>query len=149
MSRNHLVAFFSGSVFAIGLALSGMTQPAKVIAFLDVTGHWDPSLAFVMVGAIAVHFLFLRMTRKRATPFYASQFVTPTLSRIDSRLLVGAALFGLGWGIAGFCPGPAVVSIVTGAAPTLLFVASMLAGMGAYAIMRETRAPAPSFAATK
>jgi len=122
-------------VFAIGLGTAGMTQPAKVAAFLDVTGHWDPSLALVMVGAISVHFLLLRTKRER--PRFAETFKVPSATRVDARLLAGAALFGIGWGIAGFCPGPAVVSVVTGAPDVLGFVVAMLAGMFVYGVVCE------------
>jgi uncharacterized protein len=130
MRRMHLVAFGSGVLFALGLGVSGMTQPSKVIAFLDVFGTWNPSLAFVMIGAIAVHVVFARRaTRPAARPFLAERFVLPTNTRIDGKLVAGSALFGLGWGAAGFCPGPAIVSLVSFSWPTVLFVAAMLAGM--------------------
>jgi uncharacterized membrane protein YedE/YeeE len=134
-----LVAFAAGLVFAIGLAFSGMTQPSKVIAFLDVFGAWDPSLAFVMGGAIAVHALFAwRANPSRArAPRLAARFAVPEARGVDGRLLAGAALFGVGWGIAGYCPGPAVVSIVTLAPETLGFVGAMVAGMMAYALLFE------------
>ena len=140
MRRTDLVAFASGVVFAIGLGLSGMTQPSKVVAFLDVTGAWDPSLAFVMVGAIAVHLVFARGAMASAAPRFASRYAIPTATAVDRRLLGGAALFGMGWGIAGFCPGPAVVSVVTLAPDALAFVGAMLAGMLAYALVFERAA---------
>ena len=130
MRRLHLVAFVSGALFALGLGISGMTQPSKVIAFLDVFGGWDPSLAFVMIGAIAVHVGFARRaTRPAARPVFVERFVLPTSTRIDAKLVTGAAMFGLGWGAAGFCPGPAIVSLVSLSWTTILFVAAMLAGM--------------------
>ena len=130
MKRMHLVAFLSGLLFALGLGLSSMTNPAKVIAFLDVFGHWDPSLAFVMIGAVGVHLVFaLRVRRPAARPVLAAHFVLPTSKTMDKRLVVGSALFGLGWGAAGFCPGPAVVSVVTLTPNTLLFVSAMIVGM--------------------
>lgn len=146
MKRTHVVAFISGVLFALGLALSGMTQPRKVIAFLDVLGAWDPSLAFVMVGAIAVHIAFARRaTRPAARPVLAERFVLPTSARIDGKLVTGAALFGLGWGAAGFCPGPALVSLVSFSWPTVLFVAAMLAGMVLHTVtMTPRRAQAPA-----
>ncbi len=132
-----LVALGGGIVFAFGLCLSGMTQPEKVLGFLDVSripsGGWDPSLAFVMIGAIGVHFAFARRARLGKAPLLAAKNELPTatkgLAGLDAGLFAGAALFGLGWGIAGFCPGPAVVSLVTGASPTVVFVAAMVAGM--------------------
>ncbi|MDP9149178.1 MAG: YeeE/YedE family protein [Myxococcota bacterium] len=141
MKRTDLVAFAAGLLFAIGLGISGMTQPAKVIAFLDVTGAWDPSLAFVMLGAIGVHHVFARRTDSGAAPRFVPAFFLPRTAGIDRRLLLGAALFGIGWGIAGFCPGPAVVSVVTLAPTPLAFVAAMLVGMGAYAFVFEHATP--------
>ncbi len=141
MKRTDLVAFVAGLTFAIGLGVSGMTQPAKVIAFLDVTGAWDPSLAFVMLGAIGVHLVFARRAKTAAAPRFAPAFALPLTTGIDRRLLLGAALFGIGWGIAGFCPGPAVVSVVTLAPTALAFVAAMLVAMGAYAFVFERARP--------
>ena len=141
MKRTDLVAFAAGLTFAVGLGISGMTQPAKVIAFLDVTGAWDPSLAFVMLGAIGVHLLFARRASSAAAPRFAPAFSLPLATGIDRRLLLGAALFGIGWGIAGFCPGPAVVSVVTLTPSALAFVAAMLVGMGLYALGFERAAP--------
>ncbi len=133
-----LVALAGGVVFAVGLCLSGMTQPAKVLGFLDVSripsGGWDPSLAFVMLGAIGVHFAFARRARLGQAPLLAAKNELPKARGLDARLFAGAALFGLGWGIAGFCPGPAVVSLVTGSSPTLVFVAAMIAGMALHAL---------------
>jgi uncharacterized membrane protein YedE/YeeE len=106
-----------------------MTQPAKVTAFLDFAGNWDPSLAFVMGGAILVYAPLYRLIRRRSTPLFASTFSVPTRTDIDPRLLGGAALFGIGWGLGGFCPGPAVTSLASGHLSVVTFVASMLAGM--------------------
>jgi uncharacterized membrane protein YedE/YeeE len=140
MKRQYVVSFVTGALFAVGLGISGMTQPAKVIAFLDVFGAWDPSLAFVMVGAIGVHLLANLWTRRpEAQPVFAERFNVPTNRKIDGRLLAGAALFGLGWGAAGFCPGPAVVSSVTLASTTLIFVGAMLSGMVLHALLLERR----------
>ena len=145
MKRTDVVAFVAGLTFAIGLGISGMTQPAKVIAFLDVAGAWDPSLAFVMLGAIGVHLVFARRVKSRAAPRFAPAFSVPRATGIDGRLLAGAALFGVGWGIAGFCPGPAVVSVVTLAPTALAFVAVMLVARAAYAwVFERTRPTAPS-----
>ena len=136
--KRDLAAGASGFVFAMGLGIAGMTQPLKVAAFLDVTGAWDPSLAFVMVGAIGVHLALLRVL-KRPSPMFAARFALPTGAQVDTRLLVGAALFGLGWGIAGYCPGPAVVSVASVSPVTLAFVGAMLAGMLVYALAFERR----------
>ncbi len=124
----NAVAFASGLVFALGLGLSGMTRPSKVLGFLDVAGSWDPSLAFVMVGAIGVHFLFVRRARRRASPRMAPRFTWPPEGRIDARLLAGAALFGIGWGLAGYCPGPSLVALASFGPGVLLFVSAMAAG---------------------
>ena len=122
-------AFAAGLLFGVGLTISGMTRPAKVIAFLDVFGGaWDPSLLFVMGGAVAVTLIAFRLILKRQAPTWADAFVLPTKKTIDGRLLLGAAIFGVGWGLGGFCPGPGIVSVATGAKSPLVFVASMVAG---------------------
>jgi uncharacterized membrane protein YedE/YeeE len=120
-----VLALVCGAVFAAGLAISGMTQPSKVTGFLDLTGAWDPSLAFVMVGAIGVHAVFVRIAKKRARPFLADEFSWPTRTRVEPRLVAGAALFGVGWGLSGFCPGPALVSLASLAPLTLVFGATL------------------------
>jgi uncharacterized membrane protein YedE/YeeE len=120
------VGLVSGLLFGAGLVMSGMTLPAKVRGFLDFSGGWDPTLAFVMGGAIAVHFTAYRLIRGRAAPVLAPSFQIPTRRDIDGKLLVGAALFGLGWGLGGYCPGPAMVSLTSGAPSVLVFVAAML-----------------------
>jgi uncharacterized membrane protein YedE/YeeE len=132
-----IVAALAGLIFALGLGLSGMTQPAKVMAVLDVRGGWDPSLAFVMMGAIAVHFVFARRAVAGGRPVLADRYELPHAAKVDGRLLVGALLFGIGWAMAGFCPGPAVVSLVTLAPSTLLFVGAMAAGMLGYRVLFE------------
>ncbi len=109
-----------------------MTDPRKVIAFLDFTGHWDASLAFVMLGAITVHALFVRIALRRTRPVLASTFVLPMSTGIDAALIGGAALFGLGWGAAGYCPGPAVVALAGLTSPAFVFVGSMLLGIAGY-----------------
>jgi uncharacterized protein len=124
-----LTSFISGVVFALGLGISGMTRPIKVIGFLDFFGNWDASLAFVMVGAIGVYFVAYRLSRTMHSPILAATFSIPTRSGVDARLLGGAALFGAGWGLAGFCPGPAITSLASGSAPVVAFVASMSAGI--------------------
>jgi uncharacterized membrane protein YedE/YeeE len=122
----------AGLLFACGLALSGMTQPAKVRGFLDVTGHWDPTLAFVMAGAVTVYALAERAARRRRAPWLGGAFPGRPSSLIDRRLIGGAALFGVGWGLSGFCPGPALVDFGAGAAAAWWFVPAMIAGMLAY-----------------
>lgn len=126
--RARIAALAAGGLFGVGLGLSGMTSPAKVIGFLDVAGAWDASLAFVMIGAIAIHAVLRRLVLRRTSPVFAGGFDLPTTSSIDRRVVVGSALFGIGWGLAGYCPGPALVSVVTGPG-ALLFVLAMAAGM--------------------
>ena len=129
-----LASFGSGLLFAIGLALSGMTEPAKVIGFLDVAGGaWDPSLAFVMMGALVVNGVGWWFLKKRSSPVLGETFHLPTKKTIDVRLLAGAAIFGLGWGLGGICPGPGIVSLASGVAPVFAFVAAMLVGIRAVA----------------
>lgn len=121
-------AFIVGMIFAIGLGLSGMTQPQKVIGFLDLA-HWDPSLLFVMVGAIGVHAILYPIIRKRPTPLLDTKWHIPTRTEITPRLMIGAAIFGIGWGLGGFCPGPAVTAMASGQARPILFVLALLVGM--------------------
>jgi uncharacterized membrane protein YedE/YeeE len=132
MSRTF-VALFAGTLFGLGLAVSGMMNPAKIISFLDVAGKWDPTLAFVMGGALLVTIPAFRLILNRPQPILADGFDLPTRSTLDRRLLGGAAVFGVGWGLSGFCPGPAVAALTTGLAPVFAFVAAMLAGMVLYA----------------
>lgn len=134
--KSGVVAFLAGVLFAVGLAVSGMTQPAKVIGFLDVTGAWDPSLAFVMIGAIGVHFVARRWILRRSAPLGAAAFDEPTLTKIDAPLVVGALIFGVGWGISGYCPGPAIVTLGTGSLPGVVFFAAMASGMWAHRFVR-------------
>ncbi|HEY6079591.1 MAG TPA: DUF6691 family protein [Polyangiaceae bacterium] len=124
-----VAAVGSGILFGVGLVLSGMTRPEKVVGFLDVGGAWDPSLAFVMAGAIAVHVLAYRWTRARKAPLFTAKFGIPSRRDIDVKLLLGAGVFGVGWGMGGYCPGPGIVSLASGAAGPLVFVAAMLLGM--------------------
>lgn len=125
-----LIALVAGLVFGIGLVLGGMTQPAVVLGFLDVFGDWNPQLLFVMAGAVVTTAIGYRLVCGRARPLLESQFRLPTLRSLDWRLLIGAAVFGVGWGIAGYCPGPALASLTAGAPGLLLFVACMVAGWG-------------------
>ncbi|MCJ2014751.1 YeeE/YedE family protein [Methylobacterium sp. J-076] len=136
-----LAAFGSGLLFGLGLALSGMMDPGRVLGFLDVAGAWDPSLAFVLAGAVAVSALGYALRGRMARPALAPRFEVPTNRSVDARLLVGAVLFGIGWGLAGFCPGPALAGLTLGLPEVALFVAAMLAGMLLYRFTAE-RAPA-------
>lgn len=130
-----LIALLAGVIFGLGLIVGGMTNPAKVLAFLDITGDWDPSLAFVMAGAIAIGFFAFRQAKRRATSVLGDIIDLPEKTRIDRQLIAGALLFGIGWGLAGFCPGPALVALTIGGSPVWIFVASMLAGMGLYTLV--------------
>lgn len=137
------LAFVSGVLFAGGLALAGMTQPSKVIGFFDFSDglvSWDPSLAFVMLGGILVFAPVFRLFSKRERPWLASSFRLPTRTDIDRPLVMGAALFGLGWGIAGYCPGPALASAGSGSTSALIVVASMFAGMKLYQLFSARNA---------
>ena len=125
-----LTMLASGLLFGAGLGLSGMTRPEKVIGFLDVTGRWDPSLMFVMMGAMSVHFVLRRAIHKhRATPLLDTKFHLPVSQSVDWKLVLGAIIFGMGWGLGGFCPGPAIVTLGSGSLSALVFVATMAIGM--------------------
>jgi uncharacterized membrane protein YedE/YeeE len=128
-SAHRLSEFFVGLLFGWGLLISGMTDPSKVIGFLDLAGSWDPSLAMVMGGAIAVGFFAFGTAKKRTSNFFGGALHLPTSSDIDKRLLLGSLLFGAGWGLAGFCPGPGIVSMADGQPKAVVFVAAMIAGM--------------------
>jgi len=124
------VALLSGALFGYGLSLSGMVDPARVIGFLDVaSGHWDPSLMFVLGGAVGVAVIAIAIQRRLPRPVLDTQFHIPERTDIDARLVGGSVLFGIGWGLAGFCPGPALSALTTGLTPVLLFIAAMIAGM--------------------
>lgn len=144
--RTTVAALLSGLIFGIGLAVSQMINPSKVLAFLDIGGipanAWDPSLAFVMAGALVVTAIGYRLTRARAHALDGSGFVEPPRRDIDAKLVAGALLFGAGWGLVGFCPGPAVASLAFGASKSLLFVAAMLAGMAIHRFADRARQPA-------
>ena len=137
-----IASLLAGLVFGLGLLVSGMASPAKVVGFLDVAGAWDPSLAFVMVGAVAVGAIAFRVARQRTVSLLGVDMRLSSERRIDGRLLVGNALFGIGWGIAGFCPAPALVVLGTGSAKALVFVAAMLAGMAVFEVIERRRRPA-------
>jgi uncharacterized membrane protein YedE/YeeE len=133
--------FVVGVVFGVGLMLSGMTDPGKVIGFLDLFGSWDPSLALVMGGAIAVGFFAFAIAKKRTTNFFGGALHLPTSKAIDKRLVFGNLAFGVGWGLAGFCPGPALVSMAAGQDKALVFVLSMVFGMIAYEFIQRRKTP--------
>ena len=130
--KRVLPALISGVLFGVGLALAGMTQPSKVVGFLDFFGNWDPSLAFVMGGAIAVHFLLFRMVMKRASPLLDDAFRVPTRRDLTPQLIVGSGIFGIGWGLGGYCPGPGITSLPTLGFEAATFVLAMAAGMLLY-----------------
>ena len=125
----NIIATIAGVLFGFGLALSGMLSPGKVIGFLDVAGNWDPSLAFVMGGAVAITVVSFRLLLKRPVPVFGSKFHLPTSNDIDKRLIIGAGLFGLGWGIGGLCPGPALSSLAYADPRIVVFVAAMVTGI--------------------
>ena len=129
---NRLTEFLVGLLFGLGLLLSGMTDPGKVIGFLDLFGSWDPSLALVMGGAIAVGFFGFAVARKRTTALLGGVMQLPTRRDIDRRLVIGGLVFGTGWGLAGFCPGPALVSAGAGHVQAIVFLVAMVAGMAVY-----------------
>ncbi len=124
-----LSSLVAGALFGVGLLTSGMVRPDKVLGFLDVAGQWDPSLAWVMVGAIGVHLLLRRLILRRSRPLLGTSFHLPSTHRIDGRLIAGAAIFGVGWGLGGYCPGPSLVTAATGTLSPVLFVGGMLLGM--------------------
>jgi uncharacterized membrane protein YedE/YeeE len=134
-----LISFICGLIFGFGLIISGMANPAKVLAFLDVTGNWDPSLAFVMAGAILVAFFAFLYAGRRKTTLLGKEMKLPAVIEIDRRLVLGSILFGAGWGLAGFCPGPALVGLGMGAPKALLFVLAMLAGMALFELLDRRR----------
>ena len=134
-------SFLAGLVFGLGLIVSGMANPAKVLGFLDLAGKWDPSLALVMAGAVAVGMGAFAVASKRAVSFAGAEMKLSRARNIDRRLIAGSALFGIGWGIAGFCPGPALVALGMGEAKALVFVAAMLSGMGIFELLERRQVP--------
>ena len=144
--KKILASFASGLLFGIGLTLAQMTNPAKVLAFLDLFGAWDPSLALVMAGAVLVTFCGFRLLRGYATPLCDTAMRWPSVTAIDARLIGGAALFGLGWGLVGLCPGPAIASLGIAPQRTGLFVVAMLIGMGFARWLGEHQAEATAAA---
>jgi len=135
-------ALLSGLVFGIGLIVSGMANPAKVLGFLDLAGNWDPSLALVMAGAIAVGAIAFFLAGRRARSYLGAAMQIPAAREIDRRLLLGSFAFGLGWGLAGFCPGPAIVSLGSGQVKAVVFVAAMLAGMAVFELLQRRESQA-------
>jgi uncharacterized membrane protein YedE/YeeE len=144
---NILFSFIAGLVFGIGLLVAGMANPAKVLGFLDLTGNWDPSLAFVMGGAIAVGTVAFAFARRRARSLLGLAMQLPTARQIDRRLVGGNLLFGIGWGLAGICPGPALVLLGAGYTKGLVFVLAMLAGMAVFELLQRRAAARPAAAA--
>nr|WP_315260164.1 DUF6691 family protein [uncultured Duganella sp.] len=134
---NIIMALATGLLFGIGLIVSGMTDPSKVIGFLDLTGRWDPSLAFVMGGAIAVGLVAFAFVAKRDKSLLGDTIRLPTATHIDRRLVFGGLAFGAGWGLAGYCPGPALASLASGGAKPLIFSAAMLVGMAIFALLER------------
>ena len=134
-----LINLAAGLIFGLGLVISGMANPAKVLNFLDVAGHWDPSLAFVMLGAIAVTATGYRFVLRRSKPLLDDSFHLPGRNTIDRPLVIGSAIFGLGWGLFGFCPGPAITSLGLAATGTLVFVPTMLIGIAVAGLVGKSR----------
>jgi uncharacterized membrane protein YedE/YeeE len=136
-----ITAFLAGVLFAVGLGISGMTDPMRVTGFLDVTGAWNPSLALVMGAALAVHFVPVRLLLRRGRPWLDTKLHLPTFHDVDVRLVGGAALFGIGWGLVGYCPGPAVVSAAAGLGQAVAFTGAMLGGMWLFHATVPSRVP--------
>ena len=125
----NVLAFLCGALFAAGASISGMVRPSKVLGFLDLGGRWDATLLFVMASALAIHVVAWRIVKGLRAPRFGTRYPGPPSSRIDAKLVGGAALFGIGWGLAGYCPGPAIVSLVSGATSSLVFVPAMVIGI--------------------
>lgn len=132
-----IAAFAIGLIFGLGLIVSGMSNPAKVLGFLDLSGAWDPSLAFVMAGAIAIGAVAFALAGRRTATLLGAPLSLPVIGAIDGRLLAGSALFGIGWGLAGICPGPALTLLGAGVAEGVIFVAAMFAGMALFELYRR------------
>jgi uncharacterized membrane protein YedE/YeeE len=144
-----VINFIAGLIFGLGLLISGMANPAKVQNFLDLAGTFDPSLIFVMLGAVVVTFVGYRLVLRRPRPLLAEKFLVPTLTEIDGRLVVGAGLFGVGWGLSGFCPSPAITSLPLLAKGTLIFVSAMIVGIGLARLLTQAVPRRIIFAASK
>ncbi len=134
-----LTSLLAGLVFGIGLIVSGMANPAKVLGFLDLAGHWDPSLALVMGGAVGVGLVTFAIAKRRTLSLLGAEMKLPKARGIDRRLVGGGLLFGIGWGVAGFCPGPAVVALGMGEPKAVVFVAAMLVGMGFFELLKRRK----------
>lgn len=142
MNKHFISAFISGLIFGLGLLVSGMANPDKVLSFLDLAGDWDPSLALVMAGAIAVGLIAFTLVKGRTHSILGEPMRLPVKKDLDNRLIMGSLGFGIGWGLAGFCPGPALVAVGAGAPQAIVFVAAMLVGMGIYEWVEKARQPA-------
>jgi uncharacterized membrane protein YedE/YeeE len=132
-------ALIAGILFGTGLILSGMTNPRKILDFLDITGHWDPSLLMVMSGALVVSFWAFRYARNREKTLLDATLHLPSAKRVDTRLIAGSLVFGAGWGLAGYCPGPAITSVLSGQIAPIVFVVAMIAGMAIYELVESRR----------
>lgn len=139
VARRFLPQFLSGALFGGGLSIGGMTNPARVRGFLDLFGAWDPTLAFVMGGAVIVMAIAWRLQSRMARPLFGQRFALPDRGGLDGKLILGSALFGIGWGIAGLCPGPAIASLALAPAAALPFIAAMLVGMAAHRLIPDRR----------
>ena len=137
----HLVSFLSGVLFALGLAVGGMLEPARVVGFLDFFGIWDPTLAFLMAGGVGVNTLAYYFTKQREAPALADRFHLPDKNEITARLIGGSVLFGVGWALAGYCPGPAVTTLASGTFSAFAFVGAMAAGMYVWAAIESRMRP--------
>ena len=128
----NISPFLGGVLLAVGLGVSGMTQPQKIIGFLNFLGDWDPTLLFVMCGAVITYALSFRLIRKRSSPFFTEKFYLPTRKDIDLKLIIGSMIFGVGWGLAGYCPGPGLTALASGTSEAIFFSLSMFAGMALF-----------------
>ncbi len=134
--KKNIASIIAGFIFALGLGISGMTNANKVIGFLNLAGDWDPSLAFVMIGAIGVHLVLYRLILHRPSPLFHDTFHIPTSKDIDRKLVIGSALFGVGWGLGGYCPGPGLVSLAGGGSQAITFVVFMIIGMAIHKVTK-------------
>lgn len=142
MKKHFISAFLAGLIFGLGLLVSGMANPDKVLSFLDLAGAWDPSLALVMAGAIAVGLIAFGFIKGRSQSLLGEPMRLPGKTQLDKRLVLGSLGFGVGWGLAGFCPGPALVAVGAGEIKAMVFVIAMLAGMGLFELLEKRRKPA-------
>ena len=147
--RANLAALAAGLLFGLGLTISGMINPAKVLGFLDIAGDWDPSLLFVLGGAVITAIIGFRLVQRRQTPMFSGRFHLPETSGIDFQLILGAALFGIGWGLVGFCPGPAIAALLADGWQVALFVTAALLGMAAHRLFRGPQSSSSAQALTR